>query len=101
MGKAITGTFAADGNSAPIVVLGEGIAFVGSTGGATFGSGTVTLQCKGPDNQWYPSGTTWTVSGVKTVSFGHATEIRLSLASATNPDIDYAIISDTPVIREA
>jgi hypothetical protein len=98
--KFISGTFAADGSSASIVIEAVGLAFIGGAGGADFGTGTVQVEAKGPDNQWYPSGDPISAADVKSLSFSLPTEIRLTLADATDPDLDYAIQSDATKYRD-
>jgi hypothetical protein len=96
MSKEITGTFAADGSSTGVVILEKGMMFLGGSGGTDFGGGTVTLQFKGPDGAWYGSADTYTAADSQRIDVGSATEVRLTLAGATDPDLDYAIVSDTP-----
>lgn len=98
--KYISGTLAADGETAGIVIVEKGLAFVGGAGGADFGSGTVTVQAKGPDGQWYDTQETFSASDVKSLSFNLPTEVRLSLSGSTDPDIDYAIQSDMGSYRD-
>jgi hypothetical protein len=96
MSKSISGTFAADGNSASVVVLESGTMFVGSTAGKDFGGGNIYLQAKGPDGNWYESGEAITTAVVRSLTFNRPTEVRLTLGSSTAPDVDYGIVSDTP-----
>jgi hypothetical protein len=96
----VSGTFAADGQSTSILCASTALVFVGGAGGTTFGSGTVTVQFKGPDNQWYNSSETMTARDVKNITLTVPTEIRLDLSGSTAPDLDYAIQSDTTSYRD-
>lgn len=88
----ITGTFTANGNSASINLPNGGVLFLGSASATDFGGGTVTLQVMGPDSQWYSSADTYTAGDVDNITFNAPSAVRLSLASSTSPDLDYAIV---------
>lgn len=94
----IQGTFASDNPSSAIIVQEKGLVFVGSENGQDFGSGTVSVQFRGTDSEWYDSGITFTTSGVKNIGPELPVEVRLNLSGSTSPDLDYVIRSDSPVI---
>lgn len=96
----ISGTFAEDGSSSTILIKERGIAFVGGAGGTSFGSGTVTVEAKGPDGQWYSTQETFAASDVKSLVFSLPTEVRLTMSGSTTPDCDYAIQSDMENYRD-
>ena len=99
-GKYISGTFAANGQSASVYVKVGARVFVGGAGGNNFGSGTVTIQLLGPDGQWYNSAETMTARDVKAIETLVPSQIRLDLSGSTAPDLDYAIQSDEGRNRE-
>lgn len=96
----VSGTFAADGNSSSVLVKERALAFVGGDGGTDFGSGTVSIQAKGPDNQWYDIAESVTARDVKGVELMLPCEIRLKLSGASDPDLDYALQSDQESYRD-
>lgn len=98
--KYISGTFTGNGNSSSIEVNKRAIAFIGSSGGTTFGSGTVTIQLQAPNGDWCDSQQTATASNVLAIDVIIPTTVRLSLSGATSPDLDYAIQSDVTNIVE-
>jgi hypothetical protein len=86
------GKLEADGNTDPITIKGQNthIAVKG-----TFGGGTVTVQ-EQVNGTWYAaedSGTdiTLTASDDLYLAFNPSDKIRLNLAGATNPAIDWQI----------
>ena len=100
MKYSVTGTFAADGNSSSVLVQERALVFVGGDGGLSFGSGTVTIQAKGPDNQWYSLAETITARDVRELELLLPCEVRIKLSGSTAPDLDYAIQSDIERNRE-
>ena len=98
--KSIRGTFAADGNSADAQIQQGGIIYVGSSTGESFGGGTVTVYLKAADGNYYASQITATASDVFEIKPPVPTTLRLTLAGATAPDLDYVIQTDSPVIVE-
>ena len=96
----VSGTFAADGDSTSILVKERATLFVGGDGGLDFGGGDVTAEVKGPDGQWYSLGDVMTTRDVKGLELLMPGEIRLSLSGATDPDLDYSILSDTESYRD-
>lgn len=92
--KFISGNFADNGSSSPVEITKRGIAFIGSTGGTTFGSGTVVVQLQAPNGDWCTSSQSATSSDVLAIDVQLPTNVRLTLIGATAPDIDYAIQSD-------
>lgn len=96
----VSGTFAADGQSSSVLCKSSALVLVGYSGAATFGSGTVKVQFRGPDNQWYTSSEAIASSDVKVLNIGVPTEIRLSLSGSTAPTIGYAIQSDVTSYRD-
>lgn len=98
--KFVSGTFADNGSSSPVEIVSRGIAFIGSSGGTTFGSGTVTVQLQAPNGDWCSSSQVATASDVLAIDVQLPTNVRLTLTGATGPDIDYAIQSDMVNIVE-
>lgn len=98
--KSISGTFSADGNSSSIEVNRRAIAFIGSSGGTYFGSGTVTVQLQAPNGDWCSSQQTASSSDVLAIDVVIPTTVRLNLSGATTPDLDYSIQSDVTNIIE-
>ncbi len=98
--KYISGTFAANGNSSTIEVSRRAIAFIGSSGGTSFGGGTVTVQLQSPNGDWCSSQQTATSSDVLAIDVVIPTTVRLNLSGSTSPDLDYAIQSDVTNILE-
>ncbi len=96
----VSGTFAADGNSSSVLIKERGLAFIGGAGGTTFGGGSVQVQAKGPDGQWYDIAETVTAADVKGIELQLPAEVRLKLSGATGPDLDYAIQSDVESYRD-
>lgn len=93
--KYISGTFSANGNSSSVAINGKAVAYIGSSGGVTFNSGTVTVQLQSPTGDWCNTQVTATAPNVLAVESALPTEVRLVLSGATGtPDIDYAIQSD-------
>lgn len=100
MNESVYGTFSADGSSSSVNLKRGGVLFVGSTTAKDFGGGSVYLQAKGPDGQWYESGDAITAAVVRALDFPVSTEVRVVLGSATAPDVDYAIVSDQTSYRD-
>lgn len=98
--KFISGTFTADGNSSSIEVNRRAIAFIGSAGGTTFGSGTVTVQLQDPTGAWCNSQQVASSSDVLAIDVVIPTTVRLNLANSSGADLDYAIQSDVTNIIE-
>jgi len=98
--KAVRGTFVANGSSAEAQIQQGGLIYIGSAGGEAFGGGTVTVQIKGIDGNYYASQDTSTASDVFAIEPPVPCSIRLTLTGATSPDIDYVIQTDSPVISE-
>lgn len=98
--KYVSGTFSADGNSSTVEVNRRAIAFVGSSGGTNFGSGTVTVQLQAPNGDWCNSQQTLTSPDVLAIDVVIPTTIRLNLASSSGADLDYSIQSDVTNIIE-
>lgn len=92
--KFVSGTFTDNGDSSQVEVTARAIAFIGSSGGTNFGSGTVTVQLMSPTGDWCSNQQTATASDVLSIDVGIPTVVRLSLTGSTSPDIDYAIQSD-------
>lgn len=90
MANTLAGTFSVDGNSAEFVTTGGEI-FVSVRG--TFGAGTVTLQHQLTDATWVAIDgaimATFTADGDKVATLPPGITMRLNLAGATAPDIDY------------
>lgn len=98
--KSVRGTFAADGSSAECNVKAGAVVMVGGSGGSTFGGGTVTIQFQGSDSAWYDSQEVFTSANVLRIDTPVPCNIRLTLAGATSPDLDYVIQSDVPDLIE-
>lgn len=98
--KFISGTFSANGNSSSIEIRERAIAFIGSSGGTSFGSGTVTVQLQSPTGDWCNSQQTATSPDVLAIDVVIPTTVRLNLSGSTSPDLDYAIQSDVTNILE-
>lgn len=98
--KYVSGTFSADGNSSSVEVNQRAIAFIGSTGGTNFGSGTVTVQLQAPNGDWCSSQQVSTSSDVLAIDVVIPTTIRLALSGSSSPDLDYSIQSDVTNIIE-
>lgn len=96
----VSGTFTEDGSSSSVLLKGSGLAFIGGAGGTTFGGGTVTIQAKGPDGQWYDSTVTTDEPDVLSLQFALPVEVRITLADSSSPDLDYAIQSDNESYRD-
>lgn len=94
----IAGTFSGNDSSSSILVQEHAIVMVGSENGQDFGSGTVTVEFRGTDSEWYASATSFTTVGVVTIKPGLPVELRITLTGATSPDLDYVIRSDSPII---
>jgi len=98
--KYVSGTFSANGSSSAIEVKERAIAFIGSSGGTTFGSGTVTVELMSPTGDWCSSQQTSTASDVLAIDVVIPTTVRLTLAGSTSPDLDYSIQSDVTNLVE-
>lgn len=98
--KSVRGTFAADGSSSECNIAKGAIVHVGGSGGSTFGDGTVTIQFQGSDSAWYDSQETMTSPNVLRIDTPVPCNVRLTLAGATTPDLDYVIQSDVPDLLE-
>ena len=96
----VSGTFTGNAQSSSLVCHDTAVVFVGGAGGVDFGSGTVTVQFKGPDGQWYNSAETITARDVRLLQLTMPTEVRLDISGSTTPDLDYAIQSDTLSSRD-
>lgn len=89
------GTFSANGSSAELPINHHGLVMMGPTGGGTdFGGGVVSLEVRGADGQWYPSGIQVSTPDVRRVQLDIPKFVRLTLAGATVPDLDYVVESD-------
>lgn len=100
MNESVYGNLDADGASSSLNLKRGGVLFVGSTTAKDFGGGSVSLQAKGPDGEWYESGDAITTAVVRALDFPVPTEVRIVLGSATGPDLDYAIVSDQSSYRD-
>ena len=98
--KSVSGTFTTNSNSADAQIQKGGLIYIGSTGGESFGGGTVTIYIKGVDGNYYASQEVATASDVFEFRPPVPATIRLTLAGATSPDIDDVIQTDSPVIVE-
>lgn len=92
--RTLSGTFTEDGESSAIPVREAARVMVGSVAGGDFGSGTVTLQIRGADGNWYPSADTFTEADARIFEARQPCSIRLSLAGSSSPDLDYSIVAD-------
>jgi hypothetical protein len=100
MKEYVSGTFTDNASSGSVLLSANGLAFVGGAGGTDFGGGTVVVQAKGPDDQWYSVSDPFTTSDVRSLSFSIPVEVRLTMIGSTAPDCDYAIQSDNESYRD-
>lgn len=90
MTQQIQGTFAADGSS-EVVTAGRFTVLAGSDGGADFGGGTLTVEIS-HDGVLYTTAYSFTEEGAQTsVDYVGGVNLKLTLAGATSPDLDYSI----------
>lgn len=101
MSAYIAGTFSADGNSNEIILEKKGMVFCGSTAAQAYGGGVITVQFKDPSGVWHDSVNTIDEANVLSIDVAIPTPVRLSLAGATSPDIDYVIESDLSYVATA
>lgn len=92
MAKTITGNFAANGDSVEFVAT-RYVIRLGTDTNQNFGGGTVTLKTKNdPQLDWTSHQTTYTATAVITQPDNYiGGRHKLTLASATSPDLDYSI----------
>jgi len=98
--KYVSGTFTDNGSSSQIEIKQRAIAFIGASGGTTFGAGTVTIELMSPTGAWCASQQVASSSDVLAIDAVIPTVARLTLSGATTPDIDYAIQSDAENLVE-
>jgi hypothetical protein len=95
--NSVIGNFADNGSSATLTIKKRGLVFLGSAGASNFGGGAVVVEAIGPDGQWYTSGESVDAADVKGLEFDLPVVVRLTLAGATSPDLDYAIQGDADI----
>jgi hypothetical protein len=84
-------TLTADGQTSSVRFPSKTVIQMDATG--TFGGGTLTPQKKGAGGAWTAiSSSTLTAAGQINLEVPAGTDIRASLASATDPDIDIHFI---------
>jgi hypothetical protein len=101
MALTATGTIAAQNTSTAAFVPRGGPTTI-ILRGATFGSGTVTLEGSPDGTNWvaqtFPNTTTaitWTAAGSRTIDrFPQGMPLRLSIGAATSPSIPWAVVQD-------
>ncbi len=90
--KVLSGTFSADGDSTVLKGVKKFTVFVGTDGGTDFGSGSLTVEVRPNDAVGWTTAKTFISETVDTsIEYVGGTQVKLTLASSTSPDLDYSI----------
>jgi len=91
MSKVVKGNLSADGDS-EIVVCTQATILVGNSSAGTFGGGTVTIEAEYGDEDKFTTIHSFTEEGSQTTNdFVSGVRLKLTLAGASSPDLDYTI----------